>query len=68
MRQDIEKNFFFFFCSATRNVRANGVQAMIDQKLKIAENTKAAGTTRCVWPSSLKNSDSRYLSRRVWMS
>ncbi len=68
MRQDIEKNFFDWSRSATRNVRANGVQAMIDQKLKIAENTKAAGTTRCVWPSSLKNSDSRYLSRRVWMS
>ena len=26
----------------------------------------SGGTTRCVWPTNMKTSDSRYLSRRIW--
>lgn len=68
MRQGIEKSFLDWSRDKNPHIQAKGIAAILSQKAKVIKNTKAAGTTRCVWPSASVKSDSRYLSRRIWMS
>lgn len=67
MRHVIEKSYFDWSREKNSRIQSRGIAAILSQRAKIIENTKSAGTTRCVWPSAVKG-DSRYLSRRVWMS
>ncbi len=68
MRQKIEPALLDWSRNKNMRIQGRGIAALVAQKAKIIENTKAAGTTRCVWPDSSANSGSRYLSRRIWMS
>lgn len=67
MRQVIEKSYLDWSRDKNPRIQSRGLAAVLSQKAKIMENVKATGTTRCVWPTATVKSDSRYLSRRIWM-
>ena len=68
MRQKIEKALFDWSRDRNPRIQSRGTVALLAQKVKISENSKMAGTTRCVWPTAPVRGETRYLSRRIWMS
>lgn len=68
MRQTIEKSFFDWSRDKTPRVQSRGIAAIIPQQVKNINAAKSANSTRCVWPSAVSKGDTRYLSKRVWMS
>lgn len=67
MKQGIEKAFLDWSRDKNPKIQARGISAILAQRAKVADNAKALGTTRCVWPNSFGQTESRYLSRRVFM-
>lgn len=66
MRQKIEKALFDWSRDKNPRIQSRGIAALLAQRAKIAENTRAAGTTRCIWPAAPVKGETRYLSRRIW--
>lgn len=68
MREVIEKSFLDWSRDKNQRIRARGIAAILTQKIKSSDSSYIPASTKCVWPSSTTKSDSRYLSRRVWLS
>ena len=48
MRQKIEKALFDWSRDRNPRIQSRGTVALLAQRVKISENSKTAGTTRCV--------------------
>lgn len=68
MRQSIDKSFFDWSRDKSPKIQSRGIAAIVQHSIKEGQTGKSAGTTRCVWPTSLAKGETRYLSRRIWMS
>lgn len=68
MYQKIEKSFFDWSREKTPRVQSRGIAAIIPHQVRSGNNSELTHSTRCVWPSAISKGDTRYLSRRVWMS
>ncbi len=71
MRQMIEASFLDWTREKSPKIRSRGISAILAQRVQTApaiKTTKAAGSSRCTWPSVAEKAGSRYLSRRIWMS
>lgn len=68
MRQGIEKTFFDWSRDKSPRIQSRGIAAIVQNPVKFSAGSRPVGTTRCVWPTSLAKGDTRYLSRRIWMS
>ena len=68
MRGVVEKSFLDWSRDKNQRIRAKGIAAILTQKLKSDGSSSISTSTRCVWPSSTSKNDSRYLSRRIWLS
>lgn len=68
MRQIIEKSFFEWSRDKTPRIQSRGIAALVQQQVRSTANAKGVSAGRCVWPAAMTKGETRYLSRRVWMS
>ena len=68
MQQVIEKSFLDWSRSKNQKIQARGIAAILEQKAKIVAQNQMTQNSRCVWPSVFDNRETRYLSRKMWIS
>lgn len=70
MQKVIDRSLFDWQRGRTVGIQSRGIASLVVAQVKNSETSLSVsgGTTRCVWPTNMKTSDSRYLSRRIWGS
>ncbi len=68
MRDVVEKSFLDWSRDKNQRIRARGIAAILTQKMNSVDVSRRSISTKCIWPSYTTKSDSRYLSRRIWLS
>lgn len=70
MQKTIDRSLFDWQRGRTVGIQSRGIASLVVAQIRNSETALSAngGTTRCVWPTNMKTSDSRYLSRRVWVA
>ena len=68
MQKNIDRSLFDWQRGRTVGIQSRGLASLAAVQIKSATGdfTARGGTTSCVWPTSGKNADSRYLSKRIW--
>ena len=68
MQQIVKRSFLDWTREKDSRLQARGAiaVAMISQKNLMSKEVKAV--SRCVWPMTAVKGDTRYMSRRIWMS
>lgn len=68
MQKTIDRSLFDWQRGRTVGIQSRGIASLVVAQMKNSEVRFRGGngTTRCVWPTNVKTTDSRYLSRRVW--
>lgn len=66
MQKIIETANFDWSRDKTVNIKRGGINLLVSSRLSANSSTEVKSRPRCIWPSVMETSDSKYFSRRVW--
>ena len=66
MQKVMEPVIFEWSKNQTAKPSRRGIATLVTPQINLNAPELIKPKARCIWPTALQNTDSRYLSRRVW--